>query len=200
MRYKKMFTLLCVSLLLVIAISGCENKDAEAQVLVLPPQTQLTTATPEPQLGGDLPTAEPDLDDEMEIDPLSAFEEKLKDSILTRDFELMPALMPESFGFALWRSEGYSQGRDQAVEDLKANYFNDEFEVKFATPPDLSSDLPDGDILRVWDPAANPISAIFTTGLGADGLGEAFLIIAEPEDLTFHWVGVIFAPQGFELP
>jgi hypothetical protein len=130
------------------------------------------------------------------VDSLDGFENQVKQAVTEGDNTAMVALMAEEFGFGLWQSEGYSRMPDEAVVELNNNFIGAGVSV-FSSPPDLSYFLPDGDVLKVWDPSVNPVRAVFVSGWGATGNGEAFLILAEPESGTYQWAGLLFAPEGF---
>ena len=128
-----------------------------------------------------------------------AFEQMLAEAITTHNYEWMAQLMDDPFGIALWQSQGYTVSATQAVEDLRQTYLPAGQQIVFGTPPpDLTAVLgPDKSILDIWDPAANAVSAIFTTGWGPDGTTEAFLIISVLDDGVVQWEGIIFASGEF---
>jgi hypothetical protein len=143
-------------------------------------------ATPAPAM---VPTPEP------QVISIEAFEQMLEEAITTHNYEWMAQLMDDPFSIALWQSQGYTASPAQAVLDLQQTYLPADQEIVFgAAPPDLAPVLgPDKDILDIWDPAANAVSAAFTTGWGPDGATEAFLIISVLDGGIVQWNGIIFA-------
>jgi hypothetical protein len=107
----------------------------------------------------------------------------------------MAQLMDDPFDIALWQSQGYTAPAAQAVIDLQQTYLQPNQEIVFgAPPPDLTSTLGPGmGILDIWNPAANAIGAVFTTGWGPDGTTEAFLIVSLLDNGALQWDGIIFA-------
>ncbi|HUV88906.1 MAG TPA: hypothetical protein VMY80_04575, partial [Anaerolineae bacterium] len=112
-------------------------------------------------------------------DPLSEFQALLVRAVETHDFDLMQALMGDSFGLGGWRSEGWVYSPDEAIQQLRLNYLKADNDIRFQDAPDLSQQLGGRDILSVWDPAVNPVSALHSTGWASDGKAEAFLIVAQ---------------------
>jgi hypothetical protein len=133
---------------------------------------------------------------------LEAFESRLIDAVGSEDTAQMLALMDGTFSFAFWGSEGYESAPEEAVGQLQENYLSSDQAIDFAVePPDLSDVLGPQNILSVWNPDHNPVDAIFSTGWGAEGHDEAFLIIIQKPDSSFAWDGLILASGsggGFE--
>jgi hypothetical protein len=132
------------------------------------------------------------------VDPLLEFEARLMQAVETHDFDLMQSLMGDPFGLAGWGSESWAYTPDKAIEQFRVNYLGADNTIRFQDAPDLSHQLNDRDILSVWNPAVNPVSALFSAGWGSDGKAEAFLIIAQRPDGTFYWEGILMALSGFE--
>jgi hypothetical protein len=137
----------------------------------------------------------PVIQEEGQTISLAEFEGLLMEAISTHNYEWIQQLMDETFGFAFWRSEGYEATPEEAVEQLRLNYLQPDQTITFEdTSPDLSADLGgDRDILSIWNPATNPIGALFSTGWGPDGQGEAFLIVTQSPDGILAWDGIILA-------
>ena len=143
----------------------------------------------------DVPLLEP-------ITELPVFEERLVAAVASGNLVEMQSLMDESFGFAFWGSEGYEVGTGEAIQQLRTGYLPPGAPVDFdVEAPDLSEILGPIGILTSWDPATNPVSALFSVGWGIDGQDEAFLIITQNTDGSYAWDGVILASGshgGFE--
>jgi hypothetical protein len=129
---------------------------------------------------------------------LAAFERQLISFIMSEDLAQTQILMDETFSFVLWGSEGYEVSSDEATEQLQQNYLFSgqtiDFEVEV---PDLSNVLGPQSIVSVWDPAKNPVDALFSTGWGSDGQDEAFLIIIQKPDGSYAWDGIILASGSY---
>lgn len=135
--------------------------------------------------------------EESAVEPatgLAEFAEQLASAVTTMDPGQMQALMNDEFGFAFWGSEGYRRSSEHAMEDLQNNNLPPQMTVSFeAETPDLSDILGAPSILSIWDPARNPVDALFSTGWGSEGQDEAFLIIIQRPDGSFAWDGIIVA-------
>lgn len=133
--------------------------------------------------------------EEGQIISLDEFENLLQEAITSHNYDWLQALMDESFGFAFWRSQGYEATPEEAIEQLRLTYLQADHTITFEeTLPDLSGGLgEDSDIFSVWNPATNPIGALFSTGWGPDGESEAFLIVTQSPDGILAWDGIILA-------
>jgi hypothetical protein len=133
--------------------------------------------------------------EEEGIISLVKFEEFLKEAISTHDYDSLQELMDETFGFAFWRSEGYEVAPEEAIEQLQLSYLQTDNTIAFDdTLPDLSASLgEDKDIFSVWNPAANPVGALFSSGWGPDGASEAILIVGQSPEGIYAWDGIILA-------
>jgi hypothetical protein len=106
--------------------------------------------------------------------------------------------MDETFGFAFWGSEGYAASSEEAIEQIGQNYLLPDQTINFeVAEPDLSDILGPQTILGVWDPARNPVDALFSTGWGQDGQDEAFLIIIQKPDGSYAWDGIVLASGSY---
>lgn len=129
------------------------------------------------------------------ITELAVFENQVVAAITSGDLAQMQALMDETFGFAFWGSEGYAASPEEAIEQLRLNYLQTGHTITFEdTLPDLSAGLgKDSDVLSIWNPATNPIGALFSTGWGPDGDSKAILIVVQSPDGILAWDGIILA-------
>ncbi len=129
---------------------------------------------------------------------LAEFVKQLASAVTARDLALMQVLMNEEFGFAFWGSEGYRVSHEQAMVNLQNNHFPAEMTISFVVDsPDLSDVLGPRSILSIWDPARNPVDALFSTGWGLDSQDEAFLIIIQKPDGSYAWDGIILASGSY---
>lgn len=110
----------------------------------------------------------------------------------------MPALMGNPFTLAFWRSEGLLLAPEEAVGQLQTNYLSANSTVQFVDDADIPT-LLDGD-----DPLLNPsvdmAAALFSTGWGQDGQGEAILFIARATTGNYYWHGILYDFDGFVDP
>jgi hypothetical protein len=142
---------------------------------------------------------------EDQIISLEEFEGLLMEAVTSHNYELLQALMDDSFGFAFWLSEGYEANPQRAIDELQLTYLRPEHNIAFEEiVPDLSAALGENrDILSIWNPAANPVSALYSKGWGPEGDNEAILIVTELSDGILAWDGMVIARQeigGFSGP
>jgi heat shock protein HslJ len=120
---------------------------------------------------------------------LPSFEGRVMRAIEALNFELFPDLIGDSFSIALWRSEGWTGSAEEALVQLRTNYLTGDNFIQFPEPPDLSGQLEGKDILSVWNPETNPVSALFSVGWGPAKGDEAFLIITQDPNGLYTWAG-----------
>jgi TolB protein len=132
-----------------------------------------------------------------QYDSIPAFEALLKQVIETHDLNAMQSLMGDAFALAFWQSEGLTISPGEAIEQLRLNYIRADSTFRFQDGPDLRPQLGGNDILSIWDPAVNPVRALYSLGWEPDGKGEAFLIIAQRPDRTLYWYGMLMTSPGF---
>jgi photosystem II stability/assembly factor-like uncharacterized protein/uncharacterized protein YraI len=114
-----------------------------------------------------------------------------------RSFDLAKGMMYQTFGFAFWGSEGYAATPDQAIETLRINYIGS---TPLAANPykDLTALLNGMNPYSIMnlDPAKS--QALFVSGWGLDGKGEAILYMTRKSDNSIYWHSVLIAPTGFQ--
>ena len=193
-----------------LLLTGCGTMQVDAEPMPLQddqPLTELIQDEPTEILAEQVPSMDVHTSEDVQqydeapvttIDPLLEFEAQLMQAVERHDFDLMQSLMGDPFGLAGWGSEGWAYTPDQAIEQFRVNYLGADNTIRFQNAPDLSQQLNDRDILSVWNPAVNPVSALFSAGWGSDGKAEAFLIIAQRPDGTIYWEGTLMALSGFE--
>lgn len=151
--------------------------------LLFPTQQPATTAPVTPPTDTPTPT------------PTTTSLQTVVDTLNAHNFDLAKSMMNGSFIFGFWQSEGTSYPPDQAVEQLK-NYIG-------TTP--LTAD-PSKDLTALLG-GTNPYSifgldpansqALFVSGWGLDGKGEAILFATHFTDGSLYWRSVLIAPTGF---
>jgi len=104
--------------------------------------------------------------------------------------------MDLQFVFAFWQSQGTSESNDQAIQDLQTNYLG-------ATPltpdpnKDLSTLLGGSNPYSIMGLDASKSQALFVSGWGLDGKGEALLYFTRFPSGNPYWHSALIAPTGF---
>lgn len=127
---------------------------------------------------------------------IADFEGRLMMALIIRNADQLQALMGENFIIAQWRSEGMTYTADEAVTQLVNNYLGTNRPVA----PSEFQGIPGFDPQSMVGPEATFAKAIMSRGWGADGKGEALLIIAQRSNGTFYWHSILVVPEGFSQP
>lgn len=111
-----------------------------------------------------------------------------------RSEETLMPLMNDPFIWAGWQSEGVELAPEEAITKVG--------EV-LPTPLEISSDASPTytELLDGQDPQEifpTGVDFIYMTTWGADGAGEAILIIGQNAEGLYTWAGVLNAPTGFQ--
>jgi len=104
--------------------------------------------------------------------------------------------MNQALVFAFWQSQGTSYTPDQAIQQLQTNYLG----TTSLTPnysKDLTTLLGGSDPYSIVGLNASNSQALFVSGWGLDGKGEAILYFTRLPDGTPYWHSVLIAPGGF---
>jgi photosystem II stability/assembly factor-like uncharacterized protein len=127
------------------------------------------------------------------------FLQTIVNTMNARNFDAVRNTLGESFAFAYWPSQGTSFPPDQAIEGLKSN---------FSTTTTLVAD-PRKNLTTLLD-GFNPYSimgldpiksqALYVSGWGTDGKGEAILYVTQRPDGRYYFHSVLIAPTGFAPP
>jgi hypothetical protein len=136
------------------------------------------------------PTATPSVAQDF-----NTFGQNLVNALNSHNFDLAKSMMDQSFVLAFWQSQGSSNTPDQAIQQLQ-NYLG-------TTPltPNASKDL--NTLLGGLNPYsimglnASNSQALFVSGWGLDGKGEAILYFTRRPDGSAYWHSVLIAAQGF---
>jgi photosystem II stability/assembly factor-like uncharacterized protein len=116
-----------------------------------------------------------------------------------RNFDTVRNTMGESFVIAYWQSQGTAYPPDQASEGLKSN-----FSTTTMLAADPSKNLTD--VLNGFDPYSrvglDPArsQALYVSGWGPEGKGEAILYVTQRPDGRYYFHSVLIAPTGFAPP
>jgi hypothetical protein len=127
------------------------------------------------------------------------FGQAVVDALNAQNYDLVRVLMDQEFGFAFWQSQGFSSPVDLAIEQLK-NYIGPGTHLTADPGKDLTA------LLGGFDPYAimglNPATsqALFVSGWGLDGLGEAILYVTRLPDGSLFFDAVLIAPSTFAGP
>lgn len=158
----------------------------------------LPVPTPPLPCATDTPTPTPTPTGTPEPSP-TAMLTAIVDALNARNFDAAKTFMSQSFGMAFWQSEGTSYPPDAAIEQLRINYLS----TTSLLSPDAGKDLTallDGlnpYAIMGLDPAQS--QALFVSGWGLDGKGEAILYVTRRSDGSPYWHSVLIAPGGFVI-
>jgi hypothetical protein len=114
-----------------------------------------------------------------------------------KDFSTAKALMEPSFTMAFWQSQGTSYPPHVAIQQLQTNYIG----PNTSLIPDLNKDL--NALLGGMNPYsimgldASNSQALFVSGWGLNGNGEAILYVTRRTDGSLYWHSVLIASAGF---
>jgi hypothetical protein len=124
------------------------------------------------------------------------FGQILVEKLNAQDYDTLKVLMDQSFGFGFWGSEAFFSTPDLAVEQLK-NYLGASTHLTADPTKDLNTLLGGLDPYAIagLDPAKS--QALFVSGWGLDGNGQAILYMTRLPDGSLYWYGVLIAPVGF---
>ncbi len=164
----------------------CPDGDTgECWVTADPLATEPTNANP-----GATTSASP-ADSETFVRALSA-------ALQGKNIDALKSMMADPFTIANWLSEGTQPSRDQALLVMK-NWVTpaSNIVIDVAGKTDQTKLLNGTNPLSMWDPNAKVVQSVYVKGLGETGKDEALLIIAQREDKSLYWYGVLYANGGF---
>jgi hypothetical protein len=127
------------------------------------------------------------------------FGQVLVDELNVKDYNVLKVLMDQSFGFGFWQSEGFFSTPDLAIEQLQ-NYIGASTVLTADPTRDLIVVLGGFDPYAIAGLDASKSQALFVSGWGLDGKGEAILYATRLPDGSLYWYGVLIAPVGFVNP
>lgn len=127
------------------------------------------------------------------------FNQVLVSALNARDYGLLELMMDESLMIGYWLSEGTSNTPDQAIEQLRLNLLNSSSPIAADYTKNLIELLGE-DPVTIMGPDIVDASAVFVSGLGAQGRDEAILFVAKLPDGSLYWHGLLFAKDGFARP
>ena len=130
---------------------------------------------------------------------VSKFKPLLVEALNARNYDLLKLMMGDSFTIGYWLSEGTTHTPDSAIEQLKTNLLNSNSPITADYSRNLV-ELLGTDPRTIVDPQLVDVSALFISGLGAQGRDEALLFAAKLPDGSLFWHGLLFAKDGFARP
>ncbi len=125
------------------------------------------------------------------------FSQLIVDKLNAKDFSTAKILMGEFFGFAYWQSEGNGYPPEDAIQVLQNAYIGANTTLIPNPDKDLTTLLYGANPYAIMglDPAS--AQALFVSGWGLDGKGEAILYARRLEDGSLFWHSVLVAPTKF---
>jgi hypothetical protein len=158
-----------------------------------PAKTQAVPTQPKPTKTQAIPTQPEATASPTVKEDDQTFDQGLADAIVSQDLPGMRARMGERFVLAYWRSEGRELSPDEAIAELKQNFF-----VRGADPVtdfsiDVSSLIGGSNPLSFFGPGA--IRAFHVTGLGPSTGQQGIAAIArDPATGRHYWRGLMLLP------
>ncbi len=123
--------------------------------------------------------------------------EALIAALAGRDYAALEAMMDDPFVLGLYRSEGRTLPPTEARASLEADALPPGAAPVVTTADRIAFPAVDPPLETMFDPALRVHQLLFSRGWGADGQGEAVLVLAERPDGAVTWHGVVVAPAGF---
>ncbi len=114
-----------------------------------------------------------------------------------KNFDVAKGMMGQTFGIGFWQSEGLPPlTPDEAVQQLMGYVGANSVLVPDANK-DLNALLGGSDPYAIMGLEASKSLALFVSGWGLDGKGEAILYVTQRLDGKYYWHSVLIAPTGF---
>lgn len=142
----------------------------------------------------------PPMTDDLDQDKLTAFTRLITGALLSRNYDLLPTYMGETFNISSWRAEGSEMTPAEAVERLRTYFLASQTQLNFLMLPSdmLTQELGGVDPRTLYRSDANVVSALNSMGWGPEGTGEALILIAQAPDGHLYFNGVLVALNGFK--
>lgn len=121
----------------------------------------------------------------------------LQSALAARNYDALQAMMGDAFVLGLYRSEGMTLDPAAARTALETQHLPPADHAVDATDDRTAFPAIDPPLETMFDPALVVNALLFSRGWGTDGRGEAALVLAEREDGTVYWHGMVLAPEGF---
>ncbi len=128
------------------------------------------------------------------------FNQTVVEALNARNYDVAKVLMDQSFIFAFWQSQGFASTPDEAIEQLRNNYIGANT-VLIADPnKDLNALLGGFNPYAIMGLDPSKSQALFVSGWGLNGAGEALLYATRLPDGSLYWYGALIAPSKFITP
>lgn len=188
------------ALAVTLAMTACAAKPTS--VVDVPPLATVVAGTMEPADAADIATMDAHATSYAEIASapvahIPASVDSLRAALAVRDYRGLEALMGDGFVLGLYRSEAMTLDPIAARTALETQYLPPADHEVVATDDRNAFPAIDPPLETMFDPALIVSQLMFSHGWGADGRGEAVLVLAERADGTVYWHGMVLAPEGF---
>jgi photosystem II stability/assembly factor-like uncharacterized protein len=152
--------------------------------------------TAPPQSPTSIPTATPPtVPTQSSAEALQA----VVNALNARNFDAAKASMGQTFGMAFWQSQGISLTPDAAIQQLQQNYIGPSTTLAPDPAKDLTTLLGGTNPFSIMGLDPSTSQALYVSGWGQDGKGEAILYVTMGTDGKWYWNNVLIAPTGFAL-
>lgn len=128
---------------------------------------------------------------------VETFTRELANAFSSKNYDVLKTMMGDPFAIGYWRSEGTAPTRDEALVLVK-NWTEpaNEIVVDLADKTDQTKLLDGANPLSMWDPKVKVVKSVYVTRLAENG--QALLIIAQRDDKSLYWYGMLYAAGGFK--
>jgi photosystem II stability/assembly factor-like uncharacterized protein/uncharacterized protein YgiM (DUF1202 family) len=117
-----------------------------------------------------------------------------------KNFDAATSMMGQSFTVALWQSQGTSYPPNDAIQQLQTNYIGASTVLVPNSSRDLNALLGGLNPYTIMGLDPSNSQALFVSGWGLDGKGEAILYVTKNAEGNLYWNSVLIAPIGFAPP
>lgn len=130
---------------------------------------------------------------------LETYIHQLATALQSKNYNALREMMSDPFTFGLWLSEGSNFSPADATKRLQEQWLGpaDNVVVDLADKTDQTRLLNGTNPLTMWDPKVKIAKTVYVQGLGADGKGEALLVISQGANNALSWYGMLYAQTGF---
>ena len=129
---------------------------------------------------------------------ITDFKASLVANLVSRNYDELQTQMGSPFVIAYWQGSGQEMTPADAMAALQSSLLEPATQLTFVTAEVVTEWLGGVDPLTLWPETVNPVDAFGISGLGAEGKGQAILVIAEYPDGSFYWYAVLVAVDGFD--
>jgi photosystem II stability/assembly factor-like uncharacterized protein len=128
------------------------------------------------------------------------FAQTVVNNLNAKNFDAVKNMMGQTFGMGFWQSEGNSYSPDGAIQQLQTNYIGPSTQLVSNPSKDLNALLEGLNPYSIMGLDPTKSQALFVSGWGMDGKGEAILYVTKRPDGTYYFDSVLIAPTGFAPP